>query len=515
MRKILRSNKKLQSNSPLPYVSIIVPARNESATIGRVVRSAKAAFRRCEVIVIVNGSQDHTAYVARRAGARVIKFLYPLGHDVGRAIGAKMARGQILLFMDGDFVIPAAKLRAFIKPILRGQEIVLNRYSGYADARRIHSTSEAKRLLNKWLGRPDLLGSSLTSVPHAMTKSAAERIGFHQLAVPPKAYVKALQLGISATQGPFVPVAQWNRRRPIRQGYYNIERMILGDHVEAMHEWMLMRGARAGFTDLERKRDIIGTIPRAEIVPLSEGAAPRLSIVIVARNEQNTIQDVIWTAKQLTPEEIIVVVNGSTDRTAEIVRQQEVKMLEFPIALGHDVGRAVGALQAQGEIMLFLDGDIVFETHELWPFIVSCRSGADIALNDVNSFYSNIQMIDAVSMAKQFVNRIVCAPHLGYASMTAVPHAMTRHAIERIGYANLAVPPLAQTIAIVNGINVTLAPGVDVFQSNRKRLFNSPEHHNLVEQLILGDHAEALQWLFSHYGPRVFFPDFMRRREQS
>ncbi|MCI3919939.1 glycosyltransferase [Paenibacillus sp. TRM 82003] len=496
-----------------PAVSVVIPARNESRTIGRVVRQARAVGPRTEVIVVVNGSADRTAARAARAGARVVRYKHRLGHDVGRAVGARLARGSVLLFADGDFAIPASTLRGFVRALRGGQDIVLNRYSGFADARRMHSTAEAKRLLNKVAGRPDLLGSSLTAVPHAMTKAAVERIGCEALAVPPLAQSRAIASGLSVTRGRLVEVARMNRRRGRRPGHDNVERLILGDHAEALADLAAMRGFRAGLTDLWRRREAIETVAREELPPLPPGMDPRVGVVIVARNEEAMIREVMHSAKRLAPEEIIVVVNGSTDRTADIVREEGVRLLEFPEALGHDVGRAIGALQARSEVLLFLDGDIVFEPEELWPFIAACRNGSHVALNDVNAFYQSVRMIDGVSMAKQYLNRMACTPHLGFGSLTAVPHAMTREAIERIGHAHLAVPPKAQAIAAVNGLTLSLVRGVDVFRTNRRRRFNAGGTDNLVEQMILGDHVEALQWMQEYFGPRVFFPDLMRRRD--
>lgn len=494
-------------------MSVIVPARNESRTIDRVIRNARAIGPRTEVIVVVNGSMDATAARAARAGARIVRYKHKLGHDVGRAVGARVARGRVLLFTDGDFAIPTAALRSFVRAVGAGQDIVLNHYSGFADATRMHSTAEAKRLLNKIVGRPDLLGSSLTAVPHAMTKAAAERIGYEALAVPPMAQARAIASGLSVGRGRLVEVDRMNRRRGRRPGHDMVERLILGDHAEALFDLAAIRGFRAGMTDLWRRRDLIETVAKEELPPLPPGMDPRLGVVISARNEEAMIREVIWSARQLAPEEIIVVVNGSTDQTAEIVREEGARLVEFPEPLGHDVGRAIGALQARSEVLLFLDGDIVFEPEELWPFVAACRTGAHAALNDVNAFYHHVRMIDGVSMAKQYLNRMLCVPHLGFASLTAVPHAMTREAIERIGHAHLAVPPKAQAIAAVNGLTLSLVPGVDVFRTNRKRRVNSGGSSNFVEQLILGDHVEALQWLQAHFGPRIFFPDLMRRRD--
>ena len=49
---------------------------------------------------------------------KVIKHTELLGNDVGRAVGAKHAIGDVLLFIDGDFAIQTSKLKLFLNPIL-------------------------------------------------------------------------------------------------------------------------------------------------------------------------------------------------------------------------------------------------------------------------------------------------------------------------------------------------------------------------------------------------------------
>ena len=76
-------------------------------------------------------------------------------------------------------------------------------------------------------------------------------------------------------------------------------------------------------------------------------------------------------------------------------------------------------------------------------------------------------------------------------SLTAVPHAMTRQALESIGYANLSVPPRAQTLAIRQGLRIEAVQTVDVLSVNRRRKTNRGKD-NPVAKLIIGDHIEAL-----------------------
>jgi glycosyltransferase involved in cell wall biosynthesis len=237
-----------------------------------------------------------------------------------------------------------------------------------------------------------------------------------------------------------------------------------------------------------------------------------LSVIIPAANEEETIGAVLQEVKRLFPKEIIVMVNGSHDGTLDICLRHEVTCYSYPFPLGHDVGRAIGAREASGNVLLFLDGDVILQAEELQPFVDACYHGVDIALNNVNPFYTHSSKVDAVSMAKSFVNRMLLRPDLGYSSMTAIPHAMKKHVADRIGYDNLLVPPKAQAMAILYGFRVEHVHSVDVFSVNKQRAYN---HHktNLVQQLILGDHVEALKFAQDMKSERLHFSDQMRQRQ--
>ena len=88
----------------MPDVSVIVPAQDAAATIGRTL-AALAAQRvdsGFEIVVVDDGSSDATAAVAERAGARVVRQAKRAGPAAARNAGVTAARGRLLAFTDAD-----------------------------------------------------------------------------------------------------------------------------------------------------------------------------------------------------------------------------------------------------------------------------------------------------------------------------------------------------------------------------------------------------------------------------
>lgn len=245
------------STNPEPIVSVIIPVMNERRTIGRVIREAFRVHSNVEVIVVANGSNDGSPAIARRCGAKVIEFPKALGHDVGRSMGAIAARGQVLLFIDGDMVIAAEALRPFVHAVLTGGvDVALNNYSGPVNKKIVHSVVLSKHVLNALLQRSDLRGTSMTAVPHAMSKLALEKIGADALCVPPLAHAKAIHYGLVVKAVHAVNVGKLNLPRIERERTNPLETLIIGDHLEAI-EWLTVQtDGRGGFADRLRKREM-------------------------------------------------------------------------------------------------------------------------------------------------------------------------------------------------------------------------------------------------------------------
>lgn len=88
----------------------------------------------------------------------------------------------------------------------------------------------------------------------------------------------------------------------------------------------------------------------------------KLTIVIPAYNEEAVIGSVISEvkiimAKQDISYEILVVDDGSNDRTANIAKTQGVRVIQHPYNKGYGASLKTGAKNANGEYVLYIDAD--------------------------------------------------------------------------------------------------------------------------------------------------------------
>ena len=96
--------------------AIIIPALNEAQIIGAVVSSVIDKTDR--VIVVDNGSTDHTGEIAERAGAFVVR-VEKAGYGRACIAGAAACpEAELLIFMDGDGADDPNDLQSLIDPII-------------------------------------------------------------------------------------------------------------------------------------------------------------------------------------------------------------------------------------------------------------------------------------------------------------------------------------------------------------------------------------------------------------
>jgi glycosyltransferase involved in cell wall biosynthesis len=88
-------------------------------------------------------------------------------------------------------------------------------------------------------------------------------------------------------------------------------------------------------------------------------AQPLLSIIIPACNEEKAISETVRVILTLTlpPLEILVVDDGSRDRTAELAAAAGARVISHPYNMGNGAAVKTGIRSAKGRVLCFMDGD--------------------------------------------------------------------------------------------------------------------------------------------------------------
>ena len=105
----------------LPFVSVIIPTLNEEGYIENCLKALKAQDYKgkFEIIVVDSKSNDNTVKIAKKYADKVV-VIDKKGVAVGRNAGARIARGEIFLFMDADTVAAFNLITEIVKGFEKG-----------------------------------------------------------------------------------------------------------------------------------------------------------------------------------------------------------------------------------------------------------------------------------------------------------------------------------------------------------------------------------------------------------
>lgn len=115
-------------------LSIVVPLYNEEQSVAPLYRSICAACQmleyHAEIIFVDDGSQDSTFFVAEKLAEtdprlRIVKFRRNYGQTPAMAAGIDLARGGIIITMDGDLQNDPDDIPKFVNKINEGYDIVV------------------------------------------------------------------------------------------------------------------------------------------------------------------------------------------------------------------------------------------------------------------------------------------------------------------------------------------------------------------------------------------------------
>ena len=106
-------------------ISIVLPAKNESAAIGQTLAQIQQLQLAHEIIVVNDGSTDQTKQVAETVGAKVVTHPYSKGNGAAIKTGARTATGDIIVFMDADGQHDPQDIPRLLEKIEQGYDLVV------------------------------------------------------------------------------------------------------------------------------------------------------------------------------------------------------------------------------------------------------------------------------------------------------------------------------------------------------------------------------------------------------
>ena len=118
-----------------------------------------------------------------------------------------------------------------------------------------------------------------------------------------------------------------------------------------------------------------------DIYYLQMSHATKLSIVIPARNEAESLREILPRLGALmSGTEIIVVDDGSSDTTFDVCAALKVRLLRHPYPKGNGAAIKTGARAAKGDVILFMDADGQHKPEDIPALLEKFNEGYDMVV---------------------------------------------------------------------------------------------------------------------------------------
>lgn len=116
---------------PTEMLSIVIPSKNEAMGLRNLLPRLVGSVGNAEILVIDDGSTDDTADVCAEFQVRRVRHHYPLGNGAAIKSGARVAKGEVLIFMDADGQHQPEDIPALLEKFAEGYDMVVGaRQSG-------------------------------------------------------------------------------------------------------------------------------------------------------------------------------------------------------------------------------------------------------------------------------------------------------------------------------------------------------------------------------------------------
>ncbi|MGB4684849.1 MAG: glycosyltransferase family 2 protein [Limnochordia bacterium] len=205
-----------------------------------------------------------------------------------------------------------------------------------------------------------------------------------------------------------------------------------------------------------------------------------MAAIVPAYNEEQTIGPVIEALLECRRlEEIIVVSDGSDDRTAEVARRYPVKVLELEQNVGKGGAMKAGANETNCEVLLFVDADLVgLHTEHIEALlepVLSGRTAMSIGVFSEGRRSTDLaqKLAPALSgqraVRKDLFDQVPNLEHSGYGVEIALTQYAERHNVEIV---RVPLPTVSQVMkeekrGLVEGMRARLKMYWEIVRSLR------------------------------------------------
>lgn len=167
-------------------VLVVVPALNEQESIGAVVREVRSTLPDVDVLVVDDGSDDHTAAEAAAAGAEVAVLPYNLGVGGAMRLGFKYALQHgydCVVQVDADGQHDPSYVPELLEQVGAGVDLVIGaRFAGVGEYSVRGPRRWAMRLLSRVLSR--IAGTPLTDTTSGFRATSRPLMELYARAYP-------------------------------------------------------------------------------------------------------------------------------------------------------------------------------------------------------------------------------------------------------------------------------------------------------------------------------------------
>ncbi|GBG15668.1 glycosyl transferase family 2 [Novimethylophilus kurashikiensis] len=139
-------------------LSLILPAKNESAALDFLLPKIRQYAKDAEIIVVDDGSSDDTEAVCQKHKVKIVSNPYSKGNGAAIKAGARAATGEVLVFMDADGQHRPEDIPRLLDTVNQGFDMVVGARSraSQAGVHRAAANGFYNRLATWMVGHPIL-----------------------------------------------------------------------------------------------------------------------------------------------------------------------------------------------------------------------------------------------------------------------------------------------------------------------------------------------------------------------